>query len=157
MLDLPARDVMARPAEIIDLDCPLGQAATRMLDGTYSPLVVTSSDVTWPLGLVTTTDLLRASTWTEGDHTPVQVFLVHLLDDLSQETIAEWVDEIDRKYGAMDVLENKERAHPANRHTTIASTSTSSLDGGSESETLAAKRRRPVGDTESRGAFPPVR
>lgn len=105
MLDLPARDVMTRPAETIGLERPLDQAATRMLDGTYSPLVVTSSDVTWPLGLVTTTDLLRALTWTAEDHTPVQVFRVHLLDDLSRETIAERVDEIDRKYGEMDVFE----------------------------------------------------
>ena len=64
MLDLPARDVMSTPAETVEADRPLDEAAERMLEGNLSSLVVSSGDVAWPLGIVTTTDVLRALTWT---------------------------------------------------------------------------------------------
>ena len=105
MLDLPARDVMSTPAETIEADRSLDEAAERMLDGNLSSLVVSSGDVAWPLGIVTTTDVLRALTVTEETHIPVQVFNVDLLDDLSREAIAERIEEIDGKYERMDVLE----------------------------------------------------
>jgi len=105
MLDLPVRDVMTTPAETVDADVPLGAAVERMLEMNYSSLLVASDDVAFPLGIVTTTDVLRALTVTEERHLPVQVFNVDLLTDLSRETIAERIEEIDGKYGEMDVLE----------------------------------------------------
>lgn len=105
MLDLPARDVMNRPVSTIEADRPLDDAVEEMLEKNYSSLVVSSDDVVWPLGIMTTADVLRALTWTEETHFPVQVFNVELLDDLSKEAIAERIEEIDGKYEAMDVLE----------------------------------------------------
>lgn len=105
MLDLPARDVMSTPAETIEADRPLDEAAERMLEENLSSLIVSSGDVAWPLGIVTTTDVLRALTWQEETHIPVQVFNVDLLDDLTREAIAERIEEIDGKYEKMDILE----------------------------------------------------
>lgn len=105
MLDLPAEDVMNEPVATTGSERSLDEAAAEMLEKDYSSLVVSSSDVNWPLGIVTTTDLLRALTWTEETQIPVQVFNVELLDDLSREAIAEQIEDIDSKYEAMDIME----------------------------------------------------
>jgi len=83
-----------------------------MLEENVSSLLVSYPGVDWPLGIVTTTDLLRALTWTgEEDRMPIQVSGVHLLDDLAREAIAERIEEIDRKYEEMDVLETNVSFH----------------------------------------------
>lgn len=105
MLDLPAEDVMNEPVATTEAARSLDEVAAEMLAKNYSSLVVSSSDVNWPLGIVTTTDLLRALTWTEETQLPVQVFNVDLLDDLSREGISERIKDIDSKYEAMDILE----------------------------------------------------
>ena len=105
MLDLPARDVMSSPVATTEADRPLDEVLETMLEKNYSSLLVSSDDVVWPLGIVTTTDLLRALTWTEETHVPVQVFNVELLDDLTREDIAQRVEEIDSKHEAMDIME----------------------------------------------------
>ena len=106
LLDLPARDVMNSPCATIELDAGLDEALTKMQDHGYSSLVVVPEDFASPAGIVTTTDLLRALTWTgDEEMADVQVFGVDLMDDLSREDIAERVDEIDNKYGKMDILE----------------------------------------------------
>lgn len=106
LLDLPARDVMNSPCATIELDVGLDEALTKMQDHNYSSLVVVPEDFESPSGIVTTTDLLRALTWTgEEEMADVQVFGVDLLDDLSREQIANRVDEIDGKYEKMDILE----------------------------------------------------
>lgn len=55
---------------------------------------------------MTITDLLRSLTWTgEEGRTDVQVFGVDHMDDLTREEIVERIDEIDRKYQAMNIIE----------------------------------------------------
>jgi hypothetical protein len=75
------------------------------LENDYSSLLVESDSVEWPLGIVTTTDVLEALTVTEDDRMNVQVFGVDLLDTLTRGDIAERIERIDEKYGDMDVLE----------------------------------------------------
>lgn len=106
LLDLPARDVMNSPCATITPDAGLDEALTEMNERGYSSLVVVPDEFESPSGIVTTTDLLRALTWTGDDEVAdVQVMGVDLLDDLSRETIADRIDEIDHKYEKMDVLE----------------------------------------------------
>ncbi|WP_435346347.1 CBS domain-containing protein [Haloarchaeobius sp. HRN-SO-5] len=105
LLDLPARDVMSTPVETVTADTSLDDAVGRILEEEYSSLLVESRDVQWPLGIVTTTDVLQALTVTEDDHVDVQVFGVDLLDTLTRADIADRVEEIDEKYGEMDILE----------------------------------------------------
>ncbi|PSQ19630.1 signal transduction protein [Halobacteriales archaeon QS_8_69_26] len=104
LLDLPARDVMSTPVRTTRLHEGLGDAVEVMLDDGISSLVVVDADGTAE-GIVTKTDALRALTWTDGDRIPVQIFNVDLLATLTREDVAERIEEIDRKYGAMDVLE----------------------------------------------------
>lgn len=105
MLDLPVRDVMSSPVATIGPEQPLDEATQRMLDSNYSSLVVSSPDVTWPLGIMTTTDVLRALTWSEETQLPVQIFGVDLLTDVSRETITARIEEIDHKHSEMDIIE----------------------------------------------------
>lgn len=106
LLDLPARDVMNSPCATIELDAGLDEAFAKMQDHGYSSLVVVPEEFASPTGIVTTTDLLRALTWTgEQEMADVQVFGVDLMDDLDRQQIADRVDEIDGKYEKMDILE----------------------------------------------------
>jgi len=106
LLDLPARDVMNSPCTTVTPDAGLDEALTEMNEQGYSSLVVVPDEFESASGIVTTTDLLRALTWTDDEKVAdVQVMGVDLLDDLSRETIADRIDEIDHKYEKMDVLE----------------------------------------------------
>ena len=105
MIDLPAADVMNSPVETTAADEPLDDAVGRMLDAGYASLVVADDDGR-AVGIVTTTDVLRALTWPEEETAmPVQVFNVDLLDDLTTGEIAERIEEIAGKHADMDVLE----------------------------------------------------
>ena len=105
LLNLPARDVMNEPVATIAPDRPLDAAFEEMQEHGYSSLVVVPGEFESPVGIVTTTDLLRALTWTEEDQLDVQLFGVDLMDDLSREDVADRIEEIDRKYEKMDLLE----------------------------------------------------
>ena len=105
MLDLPARDLMTSPARTVPIDAGLDDAYGRMADAEYNSLVVTAEEMGASVGIVTTTDLLRALTWTPEPQLPVQVFGVDLMDDLRREAVADRIEEIDAKYGEMDVIE----------------------------------------------------
>ena len=113
MLDLPARDVMSTPVAAVDFDASLDEAVDEMLEKNYSSLLVTPPDMPGAVGIVTTTDVLRALTVTEdqGDHIDVQVFGADLLDDLSRERIAERIEEIGGKYEKMDIIEANVNVH----------------------------------------------
>lgn len=104
LLDLPVRDVMSTPVRTIEEGEALGDAVERMFEDDLSSLVVVDDDGAAG-GIVTKTDALRALTWTDEDHIPVQVFDVDLLDDLTREDIAERIEAIDAKYEEMDILE----------------------------------------------------
>ncbi|WP_137287325.1 CBS domain-containing protein [Halorussus salinisoli] len=105
LLDLPARDVMNTPVATITPDAGLDEALEKMLEHNYSSLVVVPEGFSKPEGIVTETDLLRALTWTEDEQYNVQVFGVDLMDDLTRESVAERIEEIDGKYQKMDLLE----------------------------------------------------
>lgn len=112
LVDIPARDVMNSPCATIDPDAGLDEAFAQMQEHGYSSLVVEPDDFESPSGIVTTTDLLRALTWTGEEETAdVQVFGVNLLDDLDRADIADRVAEIDGKYEEMDVIEANVRFH----------------------------------------------
>ena len=113
MLDLPARDVMTSPAATVDYDRSLDEAVDEMLEKNYSSLLVTTPDMQGAVGIVTTTDVLRALTVTEDqeDHIDVQVFGTDFLDDLTRETIAKRIEEIDGKYEKMDIIEANVNVH----------------------------------------------
>ncbi|MEA5409826.1 CBS domain-containing protein [Haloarculaceae archaeon H-GB2-1] len=111
LLDLPDRDVMTTPAATVESDQSLGEAVAEMLEKGYSSLLVTPPDMEGIVGIVTTTDVLRALTWTEEDRMDVQVFGVDFLDDLTREDIAERIEGIDRKYEEMTVMETNVNVH----------------------------------------------
>ncbi|MFB6131267.1 MAG: CBS domain-containing protein [Salinigranum sp.] len=111
LLDVPARDVMSNPAATVEFDRPLDEAVDEMLEKNYSSLLVTTPDVAGAVGIVTTTDVLRALTWTDEDHIDVQVFGVDMLDDLDREGIAEAIEEIDDKYEEMTIIEANVNVH----------------------------------------------
>jgi CBS domain-containing protein len=113
MLDLPARDVMTTPAATVEFDRSLDEAVDEMLEKNYSSLLVTPPDMAGVVGIVTTTDVLRALTVTEDqeDHIDVQISGMDLIDDLPRERIAERIEDIDRKYEKMDVIEAHVNVH----------------------------------------------
>lgn len=104
LLDLPVRDVMSTPVVTTRPEEQLDAAVARMLDDGISSLLVVDDDGR-AAGIVTKTDALRALTWDEEEHIPVQIFNVDLLDTLTREEIAQEIEEIDGKYADMDVLE----------------------------------------------------
>lgn len=110
LLDLPVRDVMSTPVRTTTPAEPLGDAVDRMLQEDLSSLVVIDEDGL-SAGIVTKTDALRALTWDEDEHIPVQVFNVDLLDRLTREEIAKGIEKIDAKYADMDILEANVHFH----------------------------------------------
>ncbi len=103
MLDIPAVDIMNSPVETTTTDASLADAVEKMLANDYSSLVVVG-DV-GPSGMLTKTDVLRALTWQEEEHTmPVQVTNVDLLGTMEREDVAEMVSEVTDKYQDMQVL-----------------------------------------------------
>jgi CBS domain-containing protein len=102
MLDLPVRDVMSSPVHTTTRETSLDDAVATMLDAGISSLVVEDDG---PVGIVTKTDVLRSLTWTGETHPPVQVKNVDLLDDITREEIVELVEDITRKYGALNLIE----------------------------------------------------
>lgn len=110
LLNVPVRDLMNDPVETISADASLDEALERMLKNDQSSLVVVAEGESLA-GIVTTTDLLRALTWTEDDHMDVQVFGVKYMDDLSREDIVERIEELDGKYAKMDIIEANVQFH----------------------------------------------
>jgi len=109
LLDLPVADVMTDGVETTTGDEPLDEAVETMIEAGISSLVVTDSDDDGdggqPVGIVTTTDVLEALTWTDETRPPVQITNVDLLDDISREGVTELVESVTRKYGDMRLLE----------------------------------------------------
>ncbi|RRJ33772.1 CBS domain-containing protein [Halocatena pleomorpha] len=105
MLDLPARDVMSTPVRTVAPETPLDEAVAEILGTEYSSLVAINSNGT-PIGIMTTTDVLRALTVDEESHMDIQVFGVeHLEGNLTRTDIASRIERIDQKYQDMDILE----------------------------------------------------
>lgn len=105
LLDLPVRDMMSSPVESTEPTTPLGDATERMLDNEFSSLVV-DVPTQGPDGIVTVTDVLRSLTWEpEPEGTRLQIFGVDLLTDFTRADVAEMIEEVDRKYDEMDVIE----------------------------------------------------
>ena len=103
MLDLPVRDVMSTPVETGRPDESLDRAVSRMLDAGVSSLVVTENEQA--VGIVTTTDVLRALTWTDDRRLPVQITNVDLLDDITREAVADLIEGVASKFADLSVLE----------------------------------------------------
>ena len=103
LLDLPVRDLMNAPAATTEPDRSLADAVDEMLEKGYDSLVVVEDGA--PVGVVTTTDILQALTWTPEEHIDVQVFNVEYLTDIGREEIADRIEEIDAEYAEMDVIE----------------------------------------------------
>lgn len=105
MLDLPVTDVMNERVETTTTDEPLDEAVGTMLAAGVSSLVVTARGE--PIGIVTTTDVLRSLTWPDPDdaHPPVQITNVDLLNDISQEEVSDMIRDVTRKYDDLTLLE----------------------------------------------------
>ncbi|WP_254862186.1 CBS domain-containing protein [Halovivax gelatinilyticus] len=105
LLDLPVRNVMVETVGTTTLDESLDAALDTMLEFEASSSIVLDDGVL--AGIVTKTDLLDALTWTEEGGRPIQVFGTDYVTELTHETMAERIDDVARKYGAMRVLEAK--------------------------------------------------
>ncbi|MFB6073555.1 MAG: CBS domain-containing protein [Haloarculaceae archaeon] len=103
LLDLPVENVMSEPVHTTTRDAGLDEAVGAMLEADVSSRVVV--DDGRPTGIVTTTDALRALTWTDERPFPIQITNVDLLDDLSRADVAEMIERVTRKYGDLSVLE----------------------------------------------------
>lgn len=104
MLDLPARNVMSTPVYTVVPEATLDEAVEEILGTAYSSLVVTDENDA-PIGIMTTTDVLRALTVDEENHMDIQLFGVEHLHGLSRADIATRIEEIDQKYQNMAILE----------------------------------------------------
>ena len=106
LLDLPVRNVMVENLGTADPDEPLDSVLETMLEYDASSSIVTDGDGALT-GIVTKTDLLESLTWGDEGRLPVQVYGTDLLSDLSREGLAERIESVAAKYGAMRVLEAK--------------------------------------------------
>ena len=112
MLDLPVRDVMTSPVGTTTRTTTLSVAVAGMLERGASSLVVVDEEADdEPVGIVTTTDVLLALTWTDEDSRGVQVVGAAYLDDATHDDIVAMVDALDAKYGDMTVLDAKVHLH----------------------------------------------
>ncbi|MEF8840561.1 MAG: CBS domain-containing protein [Haloarculaceae archaeon] len=112
MLDLPVRDVMTSPVGTTTGSTALSAAVGDMLArGASSLVVVADGPGEEPVGIVTTTDVLLALTWTAEGHRGVQVVGTAYLDDASYDDVVALVDDLDAKYGDMTVLDAKIHLH----------------------------------------------
>ncbi|MFB6154402.1 MAG: CBS domain-containing protein [Haloferacaceae archaeon] len=110
MLDLPVRDLMTEPVSTTTRDTPLDVALGEMFDADASSLVVVDDEGT-PTGIVTKTDALRSLTWEVGGNRSVTLTGADLLDDMSYDEVVALVDDLERKYRQMSVLEAKIHLH----------------------------------------------
>jgi len=102
MLDIPAEDVMNSPVETAAPDESLEDATERMLDRSFSSLVVTVDG--GAVGIITKTDILGSLTWDEESRMDVQISNVEFLDPMTQEDVAAMLEDISDKYAEMQVL-----------------------------------------------------
>ncbi|MDR5674355.1 CBS domain-containing protein [Halalkaliarchaeum sp. AArc-GB] len=105
MLDLPVQNLMSDVVVTIGRDATLDEVVETMFEWEISSLVVTDSETDKPIGIVTTTDVIKALTWERdnGRH-PVQVFGIDLLDGMDYDGVSALIENVTSKYGEMQVI-----------------------------------------------------
>ncbi len=112
VLDIPVYDIMNTPVQTTNIEESLRDAVERMLKHDYAGLPVTEPDDDRILvGIIAKTDVLRTLSLTEEDHLDVQVTNIHLLDNLSRQSIREDIEAVADKYQRMQVLHAHVRFH----------------------------------------------
>jgi CBS domain-containing protein len=109
MLDIPVRDLMTSPVSTTTRSASLDEALEEMFDADASSLVVVDDEK--PVGIVTKTDALRSLTWEAGGNRAVNLTGADLLDDMSYDEVVALIDDLERKYRQMTVLEAKIHLH----------------------------------------------
>ncbi len=112
LMDVPVYDIMESPVETTTVDASGREAVERMLESSFSGLIVTPDhDDRLVQGVVTKTDVLRALTFTEEDHMDVQITNISMLDTITRETITQSIEQTADKYAEMQVVHAHVRFH----------------------------------------------
>jgi CBS domain-containing protein/ribosome-associated translation inhibitor RaiA len=110
MLDLPISDLMTDTVGTTTRETPLDEALDEMLEMDASSLVVVDANDA-PTGIVTKTDILQSLTWEVGGNRSINLNGADLLDDMSYDEVVDMIDDLERKYRKMNVLEAKIHLH----------------------------------------------
>ncbi|MFP4591238.1 MAG: CBS domain-containing protein [Halobacteriales archaeon] len=109
MLDLPVTNLAQDPVHTTTRSTSLDEAVEAMLEYDVSSLLVVEG--TDPVGIVTTTDVLRVLSITDEHRMPIQITNIDLLDDITRREVADLIEGITRKYGDLSVLEANVHLH----------------------------------------------
>lgn len=109
LLSIPARDLMARPVLTVAPDRPADEILAEMNDFETSSVVVSGPNN--GTGIVTTTDMLEALTWSDDTPYYIHVFGADRMDELSWGELSDRIESIVRKNRRLRPLEAKVHFH----------------------------------------------